>query len=158
MGKNPVSAIVASVLIVLCVVWLVYYYVMRPPIINPAQSWWYDMDEKKLYGAPGQPFPPEVAPSGGEAVKAIIYYEKDCADPNDRQIVFLYKFTPEGKEIMLTTTDISVAQETAATQVLVKRENDADWELRSPEERNEMVAAAEEERGVKLRKCLKYEE
>ena len=157
MGTNPTSAIIAGVVILLCAVWLVYYYTGKGGPA-PTEAWWYDMGTDKLYGAPGQPFPPDEAPSGAEAVKAKVYAERDCADPEDRFIVFLWKFTAEGKETMLNSGgDIQLGILTSATQMLVKTPDEDGWILRSPDERALLVQDAASARGVKLIKCTKFE-
>ena len=157
MGKNPTSAIIAGVVIVLCIVWLVYYYTGKDGPA-PTQAWYYDMGTGELYGAPGQGFPPKIAPSGKEAVKAKVFAERDCADPDDRFIVFLWKFTDEGKETMLKSEgNIQLGIETSANEMLVKTPDEDDWILRKPDERQELIAEATLEHGGKLIKCTKFE-
>ena len=157
MGTNPTSAIIAGVVIVLCIVWLVYYYTGKDGPA-PTQAWYYDMGTGELYGAPGQGFPPKIAPSGKEAVKAKVFAERDCADPDDRFIVFLWKFTPEGQVTMYGSAgNMGLGIYTSATQMLVKTLDEDEWILRSPEERQELIAEATIEHGGELIKCLKFE-
>ena len=157
MRRNPVTGIVASVVTLLCVVWLFFYYT-RPPEFPPYESWYYDMGTNELYGAPGQGFPPKEAPSGAEGVKAKVYAVNDCSDPKDRFIAYIWKFTPEGQHTMYTTFDIAVGQYTSATQMLVRRLDEDEWTLRSPEERKEIVDEEREKRdAAELKHCGKYE-
>ncbi len=59
---------------------------------------------------------------------------------------------------MYTTFDIAVGQYTSATQMLVRRLDEDEWTLRSPEERKEIVDEEREKRdAAELKHCGKYE-
>ena len=145
----------AALLVIIAAVLVITHAVgsAEPPV---TLAWWYDMGTGELYGASGQGLPPEVAPSGAEAVKAVVYAEKDCADPTDRFIVYLWKFTPQGKQrILKPATEPGCFL--SLPEMLVKTPDEDEWVLRTAEDRRELIAAAEAKRGAKLSRCLKYE-
>ena len=120
-------------------------------------AFWYDMGTGQLYGATGIGFPPMVAPSGGEGVKAVVYAARDCADPKDRFVVYLWKLTAQTKQAMLNWKPDPSVYAHPRPEILIKTPNEAKWVLRDPAERYELIAAAEAKRGVKLTRCGRFE-
>ena len=118
-------------------------------------SYWFDMKTGRLYGVPGMEYPPTVAPSGGEGVKAMVYAAKDCTDLNDRFVVYLWKFTPQMKQLILNPNPNNHGP--GRLEMLVRTPDEDKWVLRDPMERYELIAAAEAKRGVKLTRCYKFE-
>ena len=65
---------------------------------TPTHRWYYDVDAGKLFTDTVDNIGPFEAPSGGEAVEAIIY---GCGDCDDLKIAWLIKYTEEMKEEMI---------------------------------------------------------
>lgn len=102
-NKDPkIGAVVVAAVLGLAVV---LYFVMSSSDDKPrpmqTQSYYYDVDSKKLFAAPSNQNAPIKAPSGGEGVIAWVYScDGDCSDPAKLKVGSLVKFTDEAKAAM----------------------------------------------------------
>lgn len=61
------------------------------PTAEPQTQWLYDIETGELFGGPTLTPEPILAPSGSEAVAAVVYSCGDCSDPTQRTILHLQK-------------------------------------------------------------------
>ena len=157
--RGRLRIVFGAVLLLLVVMFFIPHVVPRAAPPQPL-TFWYDMKAGELYGGYALGLPPEVAPSGGEGVMAMVYAEKDCADANDRFVLYLWKYTPESLEWILNPEPggESGPQRSVYYDILVKTPDEDEWVLRRMGGvRHELIAEAEAQRGVKLIRCLEYE-
>jgi hypothetical protein len=151
--QSPVVGIIAVLITALCITWLVYYY-MTNGRSQRGYTWWYDTGNNTLYTIRENLWPPVEAPSGKEAVKAVIYAKTDCFDMDDRFVMYLQKYTDEGRLIMLDpNTTIGIAQATSENMMLVRTLDETEWVLRKRADRDEIIADKEEELDLEVIPC-----
>jgi hypothetical protein len=156
MRDNRLTVIGAVVVIALCAAWLTYYY-LTPDGPPRGNTWWYDLDRSELYTISDRILPPttEQVPSGGDGVLAVVYTKNDCANPDDLVVVYLFKYTAEGRQIMVETDNVGVARETSDKMMLVKTLKETEWVLRDNVERADLIKDAIEEHDGKLTQCIR---
>ena len=100
MGKNPVVAIIAAIVLIVAVV-LIFRQagIGGGSMGSPKDAYWYDLDTGKLFGHKAVT-PPIEAPSGGEGVRAHVFACNNCDDKSDRFIAFLERYSDEGKKAL----------------------------------------------------------
>jgi hypothetical protein len=135
----------------LCAAWLAINFLARGNS-EVYSGWWYDTGTKKVYVVNAALFPPIVAPSGEEGVGAVIYATKDCADENDRFIMYLFKYTPEGLDLLheAMSDDFDLDGPCCAmpaNMMLVKTVDEAEWVHRNWAERQAIIDAEIAKRG-----------
>ena len=126
MGKNPVVAVIA-VVVLLAAVWFIARQMGLGGSGGKAPvAFWYDLKTGKLFGGPNTTDPVQ-APSGGEAVRAHVFACNDCADANDRFIGYLEKFTDEARQVLVEQKGAPMARAMAMEYVKVRRADDTEW-------------------------------
>ena len=146
MGKNPIVAVIAVVILIVAAVLIIKN--MGGLDTGPTgSSTWYDTGTGELYGAEAGQIPPMPAPSGKEGVGAAVFADGSCDDKADRFIGFLHKYTDKGKaDLEATQAKIPVDQaemtRIAREEKLVKREKDEEWVVAGTEEGAAIIAEA----------------
>jgi len=141
MGKNPVVAIIAVIILIVAIV-MIFKSMSGPSIddggVDPRVTW-YDTSTKKLFGAPPD-VPPIEAPSGAEGVLAYMFAEGSCDNAGDRFIGYLEKF-PNKDAIMAAQG--AFERMPLMEEALVRGENDEDWVRKNSPEGQDVLAAVQ---------------
>ena len=135
MGKNPVVAVIAAIVLVVAVIWIAKSVFNIGTTPTPGQTFWYDTGSNKLYGVAGNEEPPMPAPSGSEGVRAVVFAKGSCDKASDRYIGYLEKHDdPEAAKA--APTAMEKAQFMAKRDVRlekgttwVKADSDEGWEI-----------------------------
>jgi WD40 repeat protein len=85
---------------------------------------WYDEGTKMLFGELPTEYPPIVAPSGAEGVRAYVYTDSTCDDASGRYIGYFEKY-PDPKAVAQAVDMISRAL--LHDQRLLRRPDSAEW-------------------------------
>ena len=155
MGRNPVVAATAVVVLVFAMIFIVRHF-MDSGLPQPGQANWYDMSTGKFYGGfkVGEALPPVTLPSGSEGVIAAVFARGSCDNAADRFVGFLYKYTDEGKAMIIkgraaVPMDLGALQDAAMNERFIKRLDDDRWVVAGSDEGMEIIAPTKEE-GVRI--------
>ena len=131
MGKNPVVAVVAAIVLVVAV-WLIARSLGFGGGGGGApHAGWYDLETGTIFGAvdPGD-FQTVAAPSGGEAVRARVFACNDCDDADDRFLGFLERYSDEARQVLAEEQakgNRMMARAAAMAYVEVRGPEDEEW-------------------------------
>lgn len=102
-SRNRLMVIVAIITLGIATVMIVRQ--TRPPrLTKSGQAYFYDLDSRELFTAPGNQLPPITAPSGGRGVLAHIFACDDCGDRSKHVVVYLEMLTEEVQARLLSDT------------------------------------------------------
>ena len=152
MGKNPVVAVVAAVVLVVSVI-LIVRHVMDSGLPEPGQANWLDMGTGELYGGfkVGEALPPITLPSGNAGVMASVFARGSCDNREDRFIGYLYKYTEKGKAMLVEAkarmgvVDRGTAMRVAKGERLIKRPDDKEWVVAGGKQGKKILALTREQ-------------
>lgn len=151
---KPVIAVVA--IIVLAVSWM--WILGSKQDSTAPQRYFYDIEAEEMFVADTAIMPPITAPSGGEAVVALVYACGNCSDENGRFIAFFEKYTDAYKEALdrFRNDGIPLSEQVELEGHLIRTPDTADW---LPMQSNEGVALWDKtlqgrcDKGVPLISC-----
>ena len=152
MGKNPVAAIVAVIILIVAVVMIAKSMSGGSAVQGgDTDAFWYDTGSKELYGGPHD-IPPLKAPSGSDGVRAYVFASTSCDKAGDRFISHLE--TNPDREAHLNARSIEERVALAGAQ-MIRREADADWVTADSDE-GRAILQETFEAGQNNVPCLKY--
>lgn len=126
----------------------------------PSGAWYYDLNTNRLFPGPNKALSPIQAPSGpmddgsNAGVRAYVFACSSCEQEGDRVIGYLEKYTPEGREQLLTLReqidslpDFDQARDLMQKysgieeqSVRLRRTNDEQWQPRVGDLRSGVIA------------------
>ena len=122
MGKNPVVTVMSVIVATVAVIVLIFAVTRIINHLRPARAgtqmyvFWYDTGKRKLYPGALADVPPVRLPSGAEGVRAYVFAERDCSDPNDRFIGYLEKHLDVNRDVLMGRLTMSGGSRTELLQ------------------------------------------
>lgn len=120
---NPTGAVVTVVAMLVVAAFIAFK--PEAPRGHALQAYYYDLDTDELFTDDGSRLPPFTSPSGGEAVRAMVFSCGDCDDAASRFVGYLQKMSAELKQAYESGGEIP--EDVARLPMRVRGPDDDEW-------------------------------